>query len=249
MELLERTLEAHGGAGRWQDVYAIMARVSLGGFGLASRLQPSPVEGVQVTVLGAWPSVTFTGWPEPDQVAHCQPNRAWITRRDGRLVAERTAPGAKLRSYAHWLWWDYLDVLYYAGNVLWQSLCLPFTLLREGCHVAELAPLQAGPERLHRLAFTYPADIPCLRSGHVLCVDTAGRMRRLDFTPRVGLPLLRVAQRFTGYETASGFAIPAFHRMYPCLPGARMVPLGPLAWIDVDDISAVWVEGTAGAGH
>ena len=240
MEQLERILEAHGGARRWRDAHSVMARVSMGGVGFASRLQANPLREVELTVRAAWPTVTMADWPRPGQMAVCEPNRARIEAEDGRVLADRSAPGATLRSLSHWLWWDDLDVLYYTANILWQTVCLPFTLVREGCSAEALAPVDTPEGRLHPLAIAYPADIPVLRTDQVLYADVTGLLQRVDYSPRFASPWMRASQVFTVTENVSGFTLATSHRIYPCLPGGRMFGMGPLGWIDLDDVNVVW---------
>ncbi len=239
-DLLDRILDAHGGAGHWGEVHAVLARASMGGVGFASRLQGQPLHEVEVTLNAAWPSITLADWPERGQSATCQPTRAWIERADGELVTERGAPGAAFRSLPHALWWDYLDLLYYCGNILWQTLCLPFTLAREGCALQELPPVDVGGQRLYRLAATYPADIPTLRTDHVFYADATGLLQRVDFAPRFTGSWMQATQLLEAYETVSVFNCATRYRVYPAMPGGRVVPLGPLSWIDVDDITFAW---------
>ncbi len=240
MELLERMLEAHGGGQRWRDLHAVMARVSMGGVGLASRLQASPLQDVEITVRTAWPTVSMADWPRPGCMAVCEPNRARIETPDGRVEADRRAPGAVLRSPSHWLWWDELDVLYYTANVLWQTLSLPFSLAREGCHVEEQPVMDAPDGRLYPLAFMLPADIPVLRREQVLYADATGLAQRLDFSPAFAAPWVRASQTLSGAESVSGFTIATRHRIYPCFPGGRMLAVAPLGWIDLDDLTLAW---------
>jgi len=239
-DLLDRILEAHGGAQRWQGVHSVLARVSIGGLGFASRLQGNPLKDVEVTVTTAWPSIALAEWPRTGQTGYCQPSRIWIEEAHGALVDERSAPGATFRSVPHWLWWDQLDVLYYCGNVIWQSLCLPFTMNREGCTVRELSPLDIGDEKLQRLAVIYPDDIPSVRSDHVFHADATGLLRRVDFSPLFGGPWVQASQVLSAFETVSGFNCATRHRVYPCMPGGRVLPVGPLGWMDVEDITFAW---------
>ena len=239
-ELLDRVLEAHGGLGRWGEVHSLLARVSMGGLGFFSRLRVAPLDNVEATVSSSWPSIALGDWPRPGQTGYCQPSRAWILDEDGTLVAERCAPGTTFRSLTHWLWWDDLDVLYYCGNIVWQTLCLPFIIAREGCDVRELPPLENDEDRLHRLAVIYPADIPALRRDHVYYADPTGLLRRVEFTPRFAGPALPASQYFGGYETVAGFNCATRHRIYPNVIGGRSGMLGSIGWIDVADVTIAW---------
>lgn len=239
-ELVDRIIRAHGGIERWQAVETVMARVSMGGLEFTSRLHPAPLRDVEVCVTAGTPVLSMAGYPAEGQVAHFQPSRVWIERADGHIEEERAAPGATFRTLRHWFLWDRLDIVYYCGVTLWQALCLPFSLLRSGCELTELAPEDmARGERLYPLRVVYPADVPCFASEQTYYADAAGLLHRVDSSPQLYGTWLRVSQLLEGHEMFEGFVHATRRHVHPCSLGGHPLRSVPLSWMHLDDISVV----------
>lgn len=245
-ELRDRMVDAHGGEERWREVLQVMACVSMGGMEFASRFQPSPLRGVEVTISAGCPDVVFADYPSPGQFARFQPSRVWVEDMEGNILRERAAPGAVFRSLRHWFVWDTLDVVYYCGMSLWQALCLPFTLLRSGCELEVLDPLELGGERLHRLRVVFPADVPSFAPEQVFHADPSGLVQRVDCAPRLYGSWVRVAQLMDQFEMIEGLVYATRRRIYPCLPSGQPMPGLPVGWMDLDDVSVVREAANAG---
>ena len=237
--LLERIIEAHGGEERWRQVGDILARVSMGGMEFASRMQGAPLRDVEVTVTASTPAVSLSEWPGEGRSGHFTPSRVWVEAADGSLVAERSAPGATFRTLRHWLWWDELDVLYYCGMSLWQALCQPFSLLRSGCELEEIDPVDLAGERWHCLRVVFPADVPSLSPDQLLYADAAGLLHRIDYAPSLYGAFWRVAQALEDHDVFDGFVHATRRRVFPCMPNGQMLRATRLAWLHLDDVSVV----------
>ena len=237
--LVERIIKAHGGRKRWLGVEQVLATASLTGLEFASRLQGQPLQGVEVAASAGEPRVTLSPFPEAGQVGVFHPSQARIQRDDGEVVASRSAPGAVFRSMRHWFWWDRLDVLYYTGMLLWQNLCLPFTLLRSGCRFEELEPVEAagGEGTWQRLRVVYPADIPSFAPEQVFYADSTGLVRRIDYAPALYGSWFRVAQFMDSFESASGLVFAQERKAYPCLPNSHAVRLVPFSVLSLSDVT------------
>ncbi len=237
--LFEQIIAAHGGAERWQGLQAIMAVVSMGGVEFTSRFQTQPLDQLEVTASTTSPDVTITGYPRAGVTARFQPSRVWLQDADGTVLEERPAPATVFHSPRHWFWWDALDVTYYCGLTLWQNLCLPFLLLRHGCHVEELGRVTVSGERLYRLSIRLPADVPTLSTEQTLYTDATGLLRRVDSVPRLYGSVLRVGQQLEDNEECDGLVLSTRRRMLPAMPGGHLVRGLPLGWITLDDVRAI----------
>ncbi|MCC5856547.1 MAG: hypothetical protein JJT90_00175 [Ectothiorhodospiraceae bacterium] len=238
-ELRKRIIEAHGGEARWRAVQQVMACVSMGGMEFTSRFQVNPLRSVELSIRTASPDVAFADYPASRQVARFQPSRVWVEDAGGGVLMERTAPGAVFRSLRHWFLWDTLDVVYYCGMTLWQALCLPFSLLRSGCELEELEPVDLGDEHLQRLRVVLPADIPSFAPEQIFHVDGTGLVRRVDYAPNLYGSWMRVAQLMDGFETVDGLVLATRRRIHVALPNGGIMPGIPLGWMDLDDVGFV----------
>ncbi|MCC5813013.1 MAG: hypothetical protein JJU06_21825 [Ectothiorhodospiraceae bacterium] len=235
-ELRDRIIEAHGGAAGWDRIRQIMARVSMGGMEFTSRFHPTPLRDVEVIAHAASPMVSFSPFPAAQQTGFFLPSRVWVEQPDGGLHAERAAPGATFRSFKHWFWWDHLDLLYYCGLTLWQALMLPFTLLRSGCELEELASLETSEGRLRRLRVVLPADVPGFAPEQIFHADASGLVRRVEYAPQLYGSWVRVVQVLEGYEPCSGLMCSTRRRIHPVIAGGSVLESVPLGWMHLDDL-------------
>lgn len=243
--VVESVIKAHGGVERWRQLDAVLARVSMGGFEFASRFYPSPMEQVEVRVAVAEPSMVFSHWPYPGHEARFTPTRVSLIDERGHLLEERRGPGAVFRSPRHWLLWDRLDVLYYAGVCIWQAVCGIAMLLRSGCQVESLSPWTYAGETWHRLDVSLPADVPGLSPRQTFYLDQSSQLRRIDSNPEVYGTFLRVGQELSQFTVCDGLVVAQRRRVFPVLPTGALLRATPLAWMDLDDMSMVFKQREA----
>ncbi len=236
-ELRDRIIEAHGGEAGWARVQQVMARVSMGGVEFTSRFHPTPLRDVEVTASTAAPIVSFAPFPMEGHTGHFQPSRVWVEDAGGAVQAERAAPGATFRTLKHWFWWDHLDLLYYCGLTLWQAMVLPFTLLRSGCDLEELSPVESPEGRLYRLRVALPADVPGFASEQIFHADASGLVRRVEYAPQLYGAWMRVVQMLDGYEPCDGLMCATRRRIHPLLAGGSVMEALSLGWLHLDDVS------------
>ncbi len=235
--LVDRIIDSHGGAERWRDVGEVLARVSMGGLEFTSRMQGSPLQEAEVTVSASMPTVSIADWPEPGCTGRFASSRVWIEAADGGVLEERCGPGAVFRTFRHWFLWDRLDVLYYCGLSLWQALCLPFSLLRSGCELEQLEPLELAGERLQALRVVFPADVPTYSPDQILYADAAGLLRRMDYAPNLYGAFWRVGQSLEEHESFAGFVHATRRRVFPCMPNGQLLRATRLGWMEINDVS------------
>jgi len=99
-------------------------------------------------------------FPAAKQRGIFTPECVWIEDRAGRIIAERNAPRPAFRSFRHSLWWDDLDLLYFAGYASWNYFTTPFLLAMENVETKEIEPWPENGEVWRRLAAQFPATIP-----------------------------------------------------------------------------------------
>ena len=148
-ELLNETIEAHGGRARWRRVEALTATLSSGGLAFQSRCQPNALKNLTIEVRPHDVAVTLADFVRPGWKGIWTPARAAVHDDDGRLVEERSDPRSHFRGLVNQVYWDRLDILTFAGYALWNYLSFPFLL--DGPDVALIGvdgPSEAGILRL-----------------------------------------------------------------------------------------------------
>src|SRR5439155_16604866 len=116
MSLLERAIEAHGGAERWAATEAL--DVALHARGPAFTLKGRRGRQVRATLQTDRPLVTFRDFPASGRTGVFDAGRVRIDGDERSAADARTAAG-RLR-------WDDLGELYFDGYALWQYMTAPF---------------------------------------------------------------------------------------------------------------------------
>lgn len=238
-ELRDRVIRAHGGAERWAEITDVMASASVGGIEFASRLHFNPLQNVDVHLSVGRPCLSISSYPDTGHTGCYTPQRVWIEGRDGRCASERHEPAAAFKSFRRWLLWDQLDVVYYVGLLLSQTLRLPALLSDPELEVEELSPVLSDGSRWSRLAVRYPDSLAALSSEQVVYADSAGLIRRIDLAQNAYGSLLRVAQFWQGHETCGGVVFPTRCTTHPCLATGQPWRFTTLAWLELSDLNPI----------
>ena len=178
-ELLNETIEAHGGRARWRRVEAITATLSSGGLAFQSRCQPNALKNLTIEVRPHDVAVTLADFVRPGWKGIWTPARAAIHDADGRLVEERSDPRSHFRGLVNQVYWDKLDILTFAGYALWNYLSFPFLL--DGPDVALIGadgPSQAG---ILRLDVRFAAGAPTHSAIQSFHIDPQRRLVQHDY--------------------------------------------------------------------
>ena len=234
-DLVARAIEAHGGLTVWDSAVELSVRLSSGGFAFASKLQARAVRDIEGRVSTRGQRTVLEPYPEPGRRGVFEDGAVRIERSDGEIVAARADARAAFGGVRHALWWDRLDMLYFAGYALWTYLSLPFLLARPEYGVRELEPWQEGGETWRRLAVTFPAGIHTHCREQVLHLDERGLIRRHDYTAEPIGSWAHAAHYCHDHRDFHGLVVPTRRRAYPRRPDGRPRRAPLLVWIDVDD--------------
>ncbi len=97
-------------------------------------------------------------------------------------MEERRNARSAFRDLRHKLWWDRLDILYFATYAMWTYVSTPFVFAREDYLVSELDPWVENGEHWRRLAVTFPEHVHTHSREQVFYIDEDGLIRRHDYT-------------------------------------------------------------------
>jgi len=183
--LLEQVIDSHGGMDRWRSFDTLHADLTFGGLAFTARFNWAGLRPRRVHISTHRPMAVFEDYPGPDRRGLFTPDHVWIETSDGELLVERTAPRSAFRSWRRSIWWDDLDLLYFAGYAVWNYLTTPFLLAFDGVATTEIAPWQENGEVWRRLIVHFPDTIPTHSSDQVFYFDDHFRLRRFDYNPTV----------------------------------------------------------------
>jgi hypothetical protein len=174
-ELLAGTIAAHGGWGLWESAGAVTVEVSSGGLAFASKLQGHAVRGVQARISTRGQQVEIAPYPGPGERGVLREDGSVrIETDEGELLSVREHAREACLHLRHRLWWDRLDILYFATQALWTYISTPFVLAGEGYEVSEIEPWAENGELFRRLAVRFPAGVHTHSREQVFHIDERG---------------------------------------------------------------------------
>ncbi len=234
--LLEQAIDAHGGMKLWQACKLLTARLAFGGFAFASRFKFMGGEERRFEISTRLPRTVMHDYPRPHTRGIFMPDRVWIESDAGEIIDGRVSPRAAFRTFRHNLWWDWLDLLYFAGYASWNYFTTPFLLAMAGVETKEIEPWQENGETWQRLAVNFPETIPTHCREQVFYFDDRLHLRRFDYAPEVYASWAKAAHYCSEYENFSGLLIPTKRYVVPRAPDGRSRAKPTLVWIDVKEI-------------
>jgi hypothetical protein len=232
--LAEKAVAGHGGITAWQQVEEVVVQVSSGGFAFASKFQGHAVRGVNARVATSGQQVLFEGYPSSGQRGVLEADGSVrIETPEGAVAAARASPRAAFGDLRHRLWWDRLDILYFATYAIWTYIATPFVFLREGYELRELDPWDERGESWRRLAVSFPEEVHTHSREQVFYIDDAGLIRRHDYTAEPFGGWARAAHYCFDHRSFDGLLLPTRRLVYPRRADNRPRSHPRLVWIEV----------------
>jgi hypothetical protein len=236
-DLVELAVSRHG-AGVFDRTAELAVDLSCGGAAFALRFKRGALSRFAGRVSTTEPRSELTPYPKSGQRGVFERDRVWIETDAGELVAERSDPRAAFGGRRN-LWWDDLDLLYFAGYALWNYMAAPFLFRRPGFELEEVEPWHEDGERWPRLHVRFPADLPTHSPEQDFYFDEQGTLRRLDYTAEVFGSWAKAAHYCREHRDFSGLLVPTRRRVTPRRRNNKPL-FGPtLVWIEVHDVQPV----------
>jgi hypothetical protein len=235
-ELLEETIRAHGGRDRWRAVERIEFSLSSGGFAFLSRSQPSALKGLRASVRPHVRETTLGDFPRPGWRGTWTPDRVEIRDAHGGLRGERREPRRHFVGLLNQVYWDKLDVLYFAGYALWNYLSFPFLLEEPGVDLTEIGASGASP----RLDAAFDAGFPTHSAKPSFLISPSRRLVRHDYTAEVIGRWATAAHFCLDSVEVEGLRFYTRRKVFPRFGSSVIVVRFPtLVWIAIDDVRVV----------
>jgi hypothetical protein len=233
-ELVAQTIAAHGGAQLWEGAGEVRVEVSSGGLAFASKLQGRAVRGVDARVSTRGQHVTLSPYPGPGERGVLREDGSVRIETDaGEMISVRENAREACAHLRHKLWWDRLDILYFATQALWTYVSTPFVFERDGYGVRELEPWSEDGKLFRRLAVTFPPHVHTHSREQVFYIGESGLIRRHDYTAEPISRLAKAAHYCMDHQSFDGLMIATRRRVYPRKADntRRARPL--LVWIEM----------------
>jgi hypothetical protein len=235
--LLERAIAAHGGMERFERTERLAADLHVGGVALPMRFQRGKLSNYTGEVWTREPRAVLTPFPGTNRRGVLERDRVRIESLDGEVLSERANARAAFGGRRN-LWWDDLDLLYFAGYALWGYMVAPFALAQPAYEIDDEEPWQENGETWEGIRVTFPADVPAHSRQQSYWFGPDGLIRRNDYTAEVFGGWAKAAHYCFDYREFDGFKVATRRRAMPRGPGRR--PVRPIAvvTIAIDDVRA-----------
>jgi hypothetical protein len=240
-DLVDTAIEAHGGIARFQSLGQVSVRLRCGGFAFLMRFQRGALSAIEARVTTGEPQVVLFSYPEQGKRGVFEPDAVRIETDDGQLIERRENPRAAFRGLRHNIWWDDLDLLYFASYALWNYVSAPFMFTRPGFELTEIEPWEeeGEGERWRRLRVRFPADIPTHSREQDFYFDEQGLLRRLDYTAEVFGGWAKAAHYCWDHKPFEGLVVPTRRRVFPRKRNNRPRGRPTLVWLEIDKVEPV----------
>jgi hypothetical protein len=237
--LVQEIIEAHGGAGFWNNLAVLEAEISAWGFLFTAKRRPA-LKRVIVSASTREPRLTFRDFPRSGLTGELIGDQeVRILGSDGQPIATRLNPRSAFMGLKRVIFWDALDFIYFGGYALWNYLVTPFLFLRDGFDFQVTEPRESAQPAWLRLQVTFPSDIPTHCRKQVFYFDETRRLRRLDYTAEVVGRWAHAAHLCENYRDFNGLKAPTRRRVRPVVFGSSPLPGPTLVAIEVHTIRAV----------
>lgn len=239
MTLLDEVIAAHGGRERWAQVDEIVIDARAGGAAPALKFKRRAVARQHVRVSTREPRTLISPLRRPGHRGVFTPESVRIETEAGQVVAERRDARSKFPGGRRALWWDDLDLVYFAGYAWWGYACAPFAFATDGFETREIEPWEEGGETWRRLAVTFPDHVPAHSREQVFHFDERGLLRRNDYTAEVFGSWARGAHYAYDHREFEGLVLPTRRRVYPRTRSGRPLPRPVIVRLDLDRVELV----------
>jgi hypothetical protein len=231
-DLVNLSVEAHGGLERWNQLRQISATFAPGGIGLKQRGQEAFTQtATRVTLDTREQKTIFGPFLAPGQCGTFEPYRTAVETVDGTLLEELKNPRDSFKGMAMGTPWSATQLVYFAGYAMWTYLTVPFSLLRDGIECEEIEPYVEDGETWRALKVTFPKSYVTHSTEQTLYFDDNGLIRRHDYTAEISNDA-KAAHYLYDHQNFDGIVFPTRRRVYP--RGPDLKPQKDLVVISAD---------------
>jgi hypothetical protein len=239
LDLIQQSIDAHGGLERWKSIQKVVATFTPGGLALQQRGQEAFAgRPTRATIHTGMQRVTFDPFLAPGQIGIYAPHRAAVEQADGTVLEALMGPRD---SFLPGVPWSAPQLAYFVGYALWTYFNLPFALLREGIDLEEIEPWVQDGESWRAVRVTFPKSFVTHSTEQVLYFDAKGLIRRHDYSVEIAGGS-KVAHYLYDHQDIGGIPFATRRRIYSCGPDGQPNKDVVVMAGDFTDIELVPVE-------
>jgi hypothetical protein len=179
--LLEFTINAHGGMENFKKFETISARLICDGILWSMVGHPGSVDDIYVTSNINKQATSHQPFLNKDWHTKFTANHVAIVNSNGETVEELSNPRASFAGYTTETPWSQLQLAYFTGYAMWTYFNAPFNFAGEGYSVKELEPWKENGETFRRLEVTFPENVATHSAVQTFYIDKDGLIKRHDY--------------------------------------------------------------------
>jgi hypothetical protein len=228
-ETAEKAVAAYGGADLWRNASTLQAEVSARGLAFILKRRPffSHARIVE-RVHKPFSSLTPIG-RTPGVAGVLDGHDVRLEDENGKVISERRNAREYFRAGRRLLWWDDLDMSYFANYASWNYFTLPALLMRDDIDWKEL--------ELGSMEARFPDTVPTHSRVQRFRFDcTTGLLLQHDYTADIISPLARASNVVLQHaRNRSGLVYPSVRRVTPRGPKGRALGGPVLIHLDIHE--------------
>lgn len=236
--LLEFTINAHGGIETWNKFETISAKLNSGGVLFPMKQQSGILDNIYVTSNTKKEFTTHFPFIEKDWHTSFEPGRIAIENHKGEIIEELFNPRESFKGHQRETPWSKLQLAYFAGYAMWTYFNVPFIFTNPNYKVKELEPWEENGETFRRLQVEFPPEITTHSRIQTFYIDKTGLIKRHDYNVEI-LGSSTAAHYLSDYIEVQGIQIATKRNVYvrledntPLLPEPLLVSIN-LSEIDL----------------
>lgn len=238
LDIIQSSIEAHGGLTRWGRIRQISATLSPGGAALKLRGQEAfASRKTRMTVDTRLQRVTFDPFLAPNQNGVYTPFRTAVETPQGVVIEGLDNPRQSFTFDG--TPWTAAQLVYFVGYAMWTYVTLPFSLLADGVQCEEIEPWIEDGEFWRVVRVTFPKSYVTHSPEQLLYFDGKGLIRRQDYAVEIGGGGA-AAHYLYDHQTSDGIVFPLQRRIHP--RGANRQPNKNVVLMAADLTDFAFVE-------
>jgi hypothetical protein len=235
-QVIRSSIDAHGGAERWNELVAIDATVTAGGFLFTTKGRPM-MQRVRVRAWTREARFAMFDFPRVGETSEwIGDEEVRVVDRTGAVLARRAQPRAAFRDWRRNFRWDHLDFVYFAGYATWNYFCAPFLFLRDGFTFEPQPPRDTPSGEWTRMRVIFPASVPTHSGVQDFFFDAQHRLVRLDYTAEVVGSWAHAAHVCSAFESFAGLLFATRRIVKPLFVGDTPFPFPTLVALRFEEI-------------
>ncbi|RDS86097.1 hypothetical protein [Dyella psychrodurans] len=213
LPLLQKAINAHGGAERWADIKELHLGFKISGAIWHVKGQPDILSRFSASIDTRTQTVRMQFPDADDHRSEFTPDLTVLHTPPG-IVERRQQPRDRFDGHFIATPWDAADAVYFCSYALWTYYNSPFLFSRPGVTVRTVStPWNEGSESWERLHITYPDSLTTHGREAVAYIDKDGLVRRYDYV--VDIMGGAVGANYADdYENYDGILLPRRRRVY-----------------------------------